>query len=98
MEEEIAKCYHCRHHPQDQFIFLLLYNQPVCKSDKYLSSLHDRYKIVQCCYFSMCRCILDAVLEVEEVDRAKIGLKNFASVSKDSIIYHCDWQCYCLIF
>ena len=43
--------------------------------DRYLSSLHDQYKIVQCvvCFFFLqCRCMLGGVLEVEEVDRAII--------------------------
>ena len=40
--------------------------------DRYLSSLHDRYKIVQCVFIIQCRCMLGGVLEVEEVDRATI--------------------------
>ena len=44
-------------------------------SDRYISSLlEDQYKIVQwfVVFFSICRCMLDGVLEIEEVDRATI--------------------------
>ena len=47
--------------------------------DRYLSSLYDRYKIVQCDIFFQCRYMLGGVLEVEEVDSNYLGLKDFAS-------------------